>query len=296
MTRSKQLTPDLWVMQSELYFTNSGIFISQGQAGLIDPCMFPQEIEAIASFVAEHSAVPQALVMTHSHWDHILGPERFPGVKTIAHANYQDEIGGKRGELIRKQIADWVVQHQIEREQAFTIPLPDQIFDKTMHLTVGDLALRLTHAPGHASDQIVIYHADSATLWAADMLSDLEIPFVSHNLAAYEQTLAMLAAWDIRVLVPGHGHPSTDVKEIRQRISSDGDYLAELRDKVSHAIGQGKTIQETLACAGLRHRLLEENTGPHQLNVESVYIEFGGEADPAQVGWSKFLSTVEEEE
>ena len=38
-------------------------------------------------------------------------------------------------------------------------------------------------------------------MWAGDMLSDIEIPFVSQRLKAYEQTLDMLKGMDIRVLV-----------------------------------------------------------------------------------------------
>ena len=73
-------TPDLWVAQSDYFLTNSGIFIRDGQAVLIDPCMRRDEIDAIAEFVQAQHAAPRWLVLTHSHWDHILGPERFPGV------------------------------------------------------------------------------------------------------------------------------------------------------------------------------------------------------------------------
>jgi hypothetical protein len=47
---------------------------------------------------------------------------------------------------------------------------------------------------------LVIYIAEDRTLWADDMLSDSEIPYVNHNLAAYEASLTMLAALDIAVL------------------------------------------------------------------------------------------------
>ncbi len=37
----------------------------------------------------------------------------------------------------------------------------------------------------------------------------------------------------------------------------------------------------------MQYRHPEDNAGPHRLNVESVYLELGGDADPALVGWNK---------
>src|SRR5437870_1335931 len=87
-----QLNPSLWAGQSRLFYTNHGIFISEGQACLVDPGIYPDEIEAIARFVAERGAITQAIILTHSHWDHILGPEHFPGVRIITQLGYLNAI------------------------------------------------------------------------------------------------------------------------------------------------------------------------------------------------------------
>ena len=84
------------------------------------------------------------------------------------------------------------------------------------------------------------------------MLTDTEVPFVGHSLDAFEQTLAFLATLDIRVLVPGHGHPATEATEIRTRIDEDRAYLAALRQCVTVAVATGKTLPETVAaCADI---------------------------------------------
>jgi len=283
-----QLTPELWVAQSRLYATNSGIALCDGRACLIDPAVFPDEIDGIARFIAGQDAVPDHLVITHSHWDHILGPERFPGVPVIAHHGYRAEVQGEGGDRLRRQIAEWEAEHGIVREAPFAVPLPDGTFLQQRTLLLGDLELRLVHAPGHAADQLVVYLPQRATLWAADMLSDAEIPFVSHNQSAYERTLALLSAWDIRILIPGHGHPTADSGEIRKRILEDLAYLAALRNLVEGAVRQRQTLEQTLdLCASMRYRRPEENHVPHRLNVESAYLEMGGDADPAKVGWSR---------
>lgn len=282
-----QITPNLWVQQSQLYMMNSGLFISQGRACLIDPGVLPDETKAIAAFLAEHNLQAEVLILTHSHWDHILGAEYFPGVKIVAQANYL-KIVEKDGQTIRNVISNWEKELNIRRDSAFTIPQPDLTFQDKMTLPLGDLQLELLYVPGHAADQLAIYQPATGALWASDILSDVEIPFISDNLAAYERTLADLSRRDMRVLVPGHGHPTADLNDIQTRFSEDKRYLAGLRERVSQAIQAGHTIEETVTlCQDMTYRYPDDNQASHRLNVESVYLELGGAADPTKAGWNK---------
>ena len=267
---------------------NSGIFLSGGKACLIDPGLFPEEIEVLAQFLREKRAEPQVIILTHSHWDHLLGPERFPGVKIIAQADYLRETSGGRADDLLWQVGEWEDEYGLKRERPFVLPRPERTFKVRLTLKVGELKLRLVHAPGHAPDHLVVYEPESRTLWAGDMLSDLEIPFVSQSLEAYEKTLKLISTWKIDSLIPGHGHPTTSVEEIQSRIAEDLAYLRELRERVSRAIVRGLNVGETVRlCAGMAFRCREENLEPHRLNVESVYLELGGEADRARVGWNQ---------
>ena len=281
-----RLTGTLFVAQSDYYLTNSGAWISAGEAVLVDPCMRPDEIDALAQFVAGQGAVPRWLVLTHSHWDHILGPERLPGVPTLAQRRYLDEVKHDEAD-IRRYIAQWEAGFQRQRgpQEAFVIPLPDETFDQERTLAVGGLTLHALHVPGHAADQLALFEPGEACLWASDLLSDVEIPYVSDNLADYERTLDQLAAYPVRVLVPGHGHPSTDPAEFRARLDADRAYLAELRERVTRAAQAGRSVEEAVAlCADMEYRRPAETEHVHRLNVESVFLELGGQADPRRVG------------
>jgi glyoxylase-like metal-dependent hydrolase (beta-lactamase superfamily II) len=266
---------------------NAGAFISNGEAALIDPGVHLDEMEALARLAAGQGAAPRWIILTHSHWDHIFGPEHFPGVPIIAQARYLKEVEAN-ADGIRTEIAKWEKRFGPRRDAPFVIPRPTETVDDEATITVGGLSLRLTHVPGHASDQLAVYHAESQTFWASDILSDVEIPFVSHSLAAYEATLTRLADWAIRVLVPGHGHATTDLADIRTRLTDDRAYLAELRARVTRAVRDEKTVEETVAsCADMRYHHPEENEFYHRLNAESAYLELGGEADPKRVGWNQ---------
>jgi glyoxylase-like metal-dependent hydrolase (beta-lactamase superfamily II) len=283
------LTPELWVAQSDFFATNSGLFVSQGEAAFIDPAMRPAEIDALAARAVALGAAPRWLVITHSHWDHVLGPERLPGIPVVAHARYA-ETAARSAAVIAHEVGKWEAEAGLPaRRTPFVPPLADVLAMAGHPLAVGGLRLELIPVPGHAADQVAVYEPASGCLWAADILSDVEIPFVSHRLDAYRETLERLAGLDLRVLVPGHGTPTTSPAECTARLAHDRAYLAELHGRVAKVVAGGGGPEAALAaCATITFHHPVDNAGPHRLNVESAYLELGGEAAPGRVGWQQF--------
>jgi glyoxylase-like metal-dependent hydrolase (beta-lactamase superfamily II) len=258
--------------------------------------MFPDEIEGIRQFLSEHGTAPAAIVLTHSHWDHILGPEHFPGVRIIAQEEAKVKVEDfsasastfRHWDKTLEEIERWEDENEVTRDRPFVAPAPSETFAERMSLRIGNLDLQMLHAPGHWPDELVVYEPESGLLWAGDMLSDIEIPFVSHSLAAYEKTLASLSKLDVRVLVPGHGAPTTDAGEINRRITEDRCYLAELRQSVAGWLRQGRrpeNLKSTIVEGFTLTPKLEGNRYPHQLNIQTVWIELGGEGETSELGW-----------
>ena len=172
----------------------------------------------------------------------------------------------------------------------FEPPVPDVTVDRSLDLPVGRRTLRLVHTPGHARDHLSVEGPGGAWLWAGDLLSDLEIPFVSDRLAAYEETLASLAAMDISLLVPGHGALTADPAEIAARLREDRAYLAELRRRVAPVVAVRGTVQDAAAaCAGMVFRRREANAEAHAMNVEQAFCELGGFPSSPSLGWAREL-------
>ena len=262
---------------------NAGAFVSAGEACLVDPGILLDEIEALVREL--DGAELRYIVLTHADWDHVLGPEHLPRTTIVAHAEYPDDLDLDGIRIVLGQLEDHA---GVTREHAFEPPLPDETFEDEMTLLVGDLELQLTHAPGHSASMLTIYEPGSATLWAADVLSDVEIPSVIDDLDGYERTLARLAELEIRTLVVGHGTPTHNVGEIRQRLAEDRAYLADLRASVTEAVAAGRSLDDTVAaCGRIALRRSEEDDGLHRLNVEKVYADRGGDADPEQVGYAR---------
>jgi hydroxyacylglutathione hydrolase len=285
--RFQPVIPGLWMVRSRISITNSGVWLEEGAACLIDPGNTPDELAQIAAFVQEQGARATHVVLTHAHWDHALGVQAFPGVPVVAHANYLGEIE-RDGEVTLR----YLVKEKLVDAATFAFPRPDLLVYGEMALPGPGPALRLIPTPGHSADHLSLYDPSSGALWAGDILSDMEIPYVISSLADYERTLAHLSALDLRALVPGHGHPTCDPAEVRRRLTADTDYLAVLRAGVQAALHDGSTIGETVArLAGLLGPRPEmEET--HRLNVESAYIELGGPGSPLEVGWGRSFATM----
>ncbi len=283
-----QLTPGLAVLHCRSMAYNAGVLIEGSDAVLIDAGLFADEVDLLRSHIYSEGAAPTYIVVTHSHWDHVLGPEYFPGVPVI---QQQESLAvlTESGTRIEHQVTEWERQSHVRRDMPFLMHEPDQTFTDRLDLQVGDKTIELLHAPGHAPEQLVVYDRAEATLWAADMLSDLEIPFVMHSLKAYRQTLDRLAQLEVTTLVPGHGRPATGQSEVRARFDTDRAYLAELQRRVEDAVAAGRNAADTLsACADMTYPNRDQNEDSHRLNVETAFIEFGGVAEPGHPGWNRF--------
>jgi glyoxylase-like metal-dependent hydrolase (beta-lactamase superfamily II) len=267
---------------------NAGVFIGGKEALLVDPGLYPDEIDHIRARIYERGASPTHLVVTHSHWDHVLGPEYFPGVPVI---QQQESLAvlAESGTRIEHQVTEWERQSNVRRDMPFLLHEPDQTFAERLELQVGGKTIELLHAPGHAPEQLVVYDPGEATLWAADMLSDVEIPFVMHNLNAYRQTLDRLAQLEVTALVPGHGRPAEGQSEVSARFDADRAYLAELQRRVEAAVATGRRASDTTSsCADMTYPNRDQNEEAHRLNVETAFVELGGAAEPGHPGWNRF--------
>jgi len=292
MSHSPLPTPDspsLSLFPSRALSYNAGVFLRGGEALLVDPGLFADEVDRIRAHVYSQGAAPTHVVVTHSHWDHVLGPEYFPGVPVI---QQQESLAvlAESGTRIEHQVTEWERQSNVRRDMPFLMPEPDQTFADRLELTLGgDKPIELLHAGGHAPEQLVVYDRAEAALWAADMLSDIEIPIVMHNLQAYMQTLDRLAQLEVTTLVPGHGRPAKGRAEVTARLDTDRAYLAELQRRVEAAVAAGRNAAETLSvCVDMTYANRDQNEEAHRLNVETAFIELGGRPEPRHAGWNRF--------
>ncbi|HEY5000956.1 MAG TPA: MBL fold metallo-hydrolase [Candidatus Cryosericum sp.] len=284
------LTPHLWTAKCRGYDMNTGILHDAGHAALIDPALLPDEVKDIAAFCEGQQLKVETVVLTHHHWDHVLGAARFPGAHVVTHQSYVAQTALDL-QWTRRSIRRLYEAEGVAADIPFDPPMPDQTVERIIGLMVGDIRVQLVHTPGHARDHLSVYDPDAAYLWAGDLLSDLEIPLVSDRLDAYEQTLGMFAAMEINLLVPGHGSLTRDRAEITGRIEEDCAYLSELRTRIEAVVLAGGTVQAAVAaCADMVFRNPGANAESHVMNVEQAFLECGGSAPATPLlGWVREL-------
>ncbi len=150
------------------------------------------------------------LINTHCHADHIGG-------NAAIQARYGCTIELPAAEA--PAIARW-------DQKALLLDYADQECDRfsvdvELHPDTtqvwGDLGWQLLAAPGHRMEALVFYNSEHRILISGDALWQNGYGFVMppsldpDALPAARDTLNLIAALDVRVVIPGHGEPFTDV-------------------------------------------------------------------------------------
>lgn len=196
------------VVRSVIWQMTSTIVVCGRSALVVDPGVFPAEVEAIRRRIPAGVRV-EALFFTHHHWDHVVGHFAFPGVRVYASSTLARAVA-EQGALAREALEE-ARRHDgtwyVERPGGYRWPEDLRGLEDGFHFNVGDLDIEVLGLPGHAPDAVGLRAGE--TLVVGDYLSPLEIPFVD-DLEAYRRTLRRLLALSARGVervVPGHGPP-----------------------------------------------------------------------------------------
>ncbi len=216
---------DVHVLASGIWQMTSTLVVSGRSCLVVDPGYFPREIEEIARAIPGGATV-EALVLTHSHWDHVVGHGRFPGVPVYVSPVLARSVA-ENGELARTamdEARDHDRRWYIERPWKYEWPEQVRGLDDEGWFNIGDLDLQAFLLPGHAPDCLAIRAGNH--LLAGDYLSPCEIPFVD-DLEAYRRSLKRLLALmeaEVTAVIPGHG-PPLPAEEARRIAGADLRYL-----------------------------------------------------------------------
>jgi hydroxyacylglutathione hydrolase len=238
------------VRQSRGYWLNSVLLLDPEVTWVVDPGLYPDELDELAEAVGRVQPEQVVLAFTHGDWDHVFGRWHWPQARTLAHDRFaaflKTHDTGIRGE-----------QQRLEREQSVRWPhpfqpfRPDEAVSGQRFLKSGAWKVVLRDAPGHSDNMLTFHLPEQRVLLAADMLSDIEIPSLHAPPSDYRRTLETLLPiaenGALETLVPGHGTIARGPEAVMARFRADLGYLDELERRVAEAAAEGLSAPETVA-------------------------------------------------
>ncbi len=219
------------IWESRFFRTTTTYLLLGKDCLLIDPNFTDEELAFIRSFVhSRHEEADVHLFFTHADFDHIPGFAYFLNARTYGSRLFRD------ADIRKKAIAEW---KQFDREQCLTrkygYPFPDPgvSFSKEReNYRIDGHEIRVIPAPGHTADSCLVLVPEMGICLAGDYLSNIEIPFIEHDVHAYRETLRQLhrlvKKGEIKYLVPGHGDIALAPTDMEKRIIFADAYLSEL--------------------------------------------------------------------
>jgi glyoxylase-like metal-dependent hydrolase (beta-lactamase superfamily II) len=229
LTRPFGLPPSVYVLERGWLSSNNVLFLGESETALVDSGYVthaPQTLALIAHVLCEQGRAPRLdrLINTHLHSDHCGGNAALQAAygcrTTIAHAQAD-------------QVARWdedALSYKATGQQC-----PRFTFDDTLQdgdtLLLGDLTWTALAAPGHDPHSLILYCPQEGLLISADALWHNGFGVIFPELegesgfSEARATLELIAGLDVRLVIPGHGAPFTDVEAALARASSRLDYL-----------------------------------------------------------------------
>ena len=214
--------------------------------------------------------VIHTVVVTHSHPDHFGAAGRMAkesGAQLVTHESFElwwDRPGASwtsptpwGGKAFRPGLRRRVMYLFMRHGHVWAPPVPSMRVVDGDGLTIGDRRWLGVHTPGHTVDHLCLHDPDNGVLLSGDHVLPTITPHISgagtaeDPLADFFESLERVASLDVRLVLPAHGHPFTD---LAKRCKAIHDHHLERLERLTHAAEAhgGATVEE------LSHELFRE--------------------------------------
>jgi glyoxylase-like metal-dependent hydrolase (beta-lactamase superfamily II) len=258
--RPVRLAEGAWFVQGEAalgsaanqnFISNAGFVVTPAGVVVIDALGSPPLARRLLQEIRRITPQPiRYVIATHYHADHIYGLQVFKeaGATILAHAGAREYLASdnarQRLAASRQDLFPWVDENTRLVEPDRWLGVPDPKADTTLELGGVRLLVRPV-GPAHSPEDLVVYLPDPGVLYGGDIVFRGRIPFVGQaDSRAWIEALERLLALKPKVLVPGHGAPSTDPAA---DITLTRDYLLYLRERMGAAAREMEPFDEAYA-------------------------------------------------
>ncbi len=261
---------------SQFLGMNSALVYKAHAGYLVDPGVFPPELERIKDFIRQQGLEQISILLTHTHGDHISGWYAFRQYPVYTHECVSSKVITARENEVKFLKGMYRKQGYQDLED-LTFPDMIRFVEEGDFMEILPDSFAFFHIPGHSADMSAIVIQSERMLFSGDMLMQSPTPFILHSIRQYRHSLKRLEEivkrFEIDCLIPGHGKPAKSVDQILQRIKHEIDYLQELvitGIEISHSVDSELEIKEKL----YEHFPGFQNLHSHQVNVQTFLREY----------------------
>ncbi|GIK37786.1 MAG: Zn-dependent hydrolase [Chloroflexota bacterium] len=162
-----------------------GVVAGERSTLLVDAGNSPAHARLFLAEVARLPvALPQFLVLTHWHWDHIFGAATI-GLPTLAHQETRRRLVEMAGwdwsdAALDKRVAAGVeiefcrdmIKAELPDRSDLILRPPDIAFTRQVELDLGGISAQLIHVGGdHAPDSIIVFIPEERVVFMSDCLA-----------------------------------------------------------------------------------------------------------------------------
>ena len=265
-------------VQNKGFMSNAGFVVTTDGVVVFNTLGTPALGEAMLVAIRKVTAQPiRRIVISHYHADHFYGLQALQadGVTIFAHRNAQKYLQSgqplERLEQRRTDLFPWV-------DEKTRIIGPTQWLDGDTSFRLGGLTFRMIFAEGaHSPEDLMLFVEEDRLLYAGDLLFAGRVPFVGNaDSAGWLRAMDKMIALDPRVVIPGHGPAS---KNVRGDLVLTRDYLLFLRQTFGRAVAEIEPFDDAYAKADWsRFKDLPAFTQANRLNAWGTFLRMEQEA------------------
>jgi glyoxylase-like metal-dependent hydrolase (beta-lactamase superfamily II) len=259
------------------FISNAGFVITDDSVVVIDALGSPPLARRLLQEIARITPLPvRTVIVTHYHADHVYGLQVFKeaGATILAHTLAREylgsELAARRLQASREDMFPWIDErtHLVPPDRWLGVPDPHA--DTTLRIGGTEFVVRPV-GPAHTPEDLVIWLPAAGVLFCGDLLFRGRIPFVgqadsAHWIAALDGLLALKP----RVIVAGHGAPSTDAIA---DLALTRDYLRYLRETMGAAARDMEPFDEAYAKTDWsRYRAVPLFDAANRMNAYNTYL------------------------
>jgi len=240
--------PVILRQRSRFWHFNAHAILCEGEAAVVDPGIFPDELDRFAQTIAARGARVREVILTHSHHDHIRGWQRFQGARVVVPKRLQEKDATARARILAAKAA--VDAKFGVDDPGFSYPEPGLAFDEETTLYVGGSEVLLRMNPGHSDCSSVVIVPAARALFSGDYLVSPGMPYcrwrVDRHVGALENVARWAEEFAVETACPAHNDPIQGKAAIGEALRLEKEYFDCLRQIVAELFQQKLPEEELI--------------------------------------------------